>query len=408
MPSRAGGGFLTSLTLGTVGGVLVVLAAPMVLLAQGAPIARRLAIESKVLGETLHVRVALPQNYARAKQAYPVIYLLDGQVRAFFDVAVGASRYDLLGDVRDYAIPSHIVVSVEHKDRGADLGRNADTFMKYLTEELVPWVEKSYRASSQRILIGHSLGGRFALMASCRAPGRFPAIVAVSPGGGDSTAIRAITGCLKSDWASSRGVQRQIYVNSGERETRIDEGAKRLRDFLRDSAPPTVKWKYQEGPGLAHTETPFFGIPAGIKFIHDRLTWEMPTALADSVMKGTGDPSQLIARWYTDLGARVGYAVPVSAKWLDAAAIGHLARGERDAAEAAARRLVVQYPEDLAGYGRLADILLRKGDRSGARRVIEDALRLADRLEFFDETERALKKKVFQDALNQLNAGSGA
>jgi predicted alpha/beta superfamily hydrolase len=365
---------------------------------------RRLPIESKILSETRFVRIALPANYSIAKQKYPVIYLLDGQVQAFFDVTVAASRYDLIGDIRDFAIPPHIVVSVEHPDRGVDLGRNADTFMKYLTDELVPWVEKNYRASAQRVLIGHSLGGRFALMASCRAPGKFPSIVAVSPGGGDSAAYRNTIGCLKSDWAASRGVLRQVYINSGEREARIDEGAKRLRDFLRDSAPPNVKWKYDEGPGLAHTETPYFGIPAGIKFIHDRLTWEMPPALADSVMKGIADPSELLLQWYMKLNARVGYSVPTSAKWLDAAVIGQLARGDHNQAAATARWLVDQYPEDLTGYGRLADILLRRGDRSGARRVMEDALRIADKIEFFDETERALKKKVFQDALQKLAA----
>ena len=197
---------------------------------------------------------------------------------------------------------------------------------------------------------------------------------------------------------------RQVYMNSGEREARIDEGAKLLRDFLRDSAPPWVRWKYDAGPGLAHTETPYFGIPAGIKFIHDRTVWEMPYALADSVMQGKDDPAALVARWYSGLSARAGFTVPVSAKWLDAMVLGHGVRREREAAERAARRMIAEYPEDLNGYGRLADILIRAGDKSGGRRVIDDALRMADKLDFFDETERELKKKVFRDARDRLAA----
>jgi enterochelin esterase-like enzyme len=384
-------------------GVLLLALATHIAGAQGATV-RRVAVESKVLNETRNVRIALPANYTIAKQSYPVIYLLDGQVQAFFDVTVAASRYSLQGDFRDYAIPPHIVVSIESKDRGADLGRNAETFIRFMAEELVPYVAKNFRAGPLRILVGHSLGGRFALMASCRAPGFFPAVVSVSPGGGDSTAYRATTSCLRADWEASRDRMRHLLVSSGEREARIDEGAKRLRDFLRDSAPPNVRWKYLEGPGLAHTETPYFGIPAGIKFIHDRLAWEMPPALADSVLQGKDNPTALVARWYRTLAARMGFIVPVSAKWLDASVSGHLARGERENALQVARQLIEQYPEDLTGYGRLADILIRAQDNAGARTAIRDALRMADRLELFDETERALKKKVFQDALNTLEA----
>ncbi len=365
---------------------------------------KRYTVKSQALGRDKSIVVTLPVNYQFAKQKYPVIYVLDGQVRNFVDLAVAASAYDVLGDIRDFAIPPHIVVAVQHEDRGLDMGRSADAFAKYLTTELAPFIEKEFRASPQRILIGHSLGGRYALMASCRMPGFFPAIVAVSPGGGDSTAYRTTTDCLKRDWAASGGKLRQIYINSGEREQRIDEGAKRLATFLRDSTPPHVKWKYQEGPGLAHTETPYVGIPQGIKFIHDRLTWEMPAVRADSILQAKGDALAIANAWYSELSQRVGFAVPMSAKWLDAVTLAQLNQRDLISAARTAERMVREYPEDLIGYGRLADIKIRAGDRNGARRVLDDALKMADKLDFFDETERALKKKVFQDALNQLNA----
>jgi len=365
---------------------------------------RRATIQSKILGEERHIRVALPANYATARQRYPVVYLLDGHVRAFFELAVASTGYDLLGNVRDFAIPPQIVVAVEHPDRGADLGRNADAFMKYLTDEVAPYVEKNFRALPYRLLIGHSLGGRFALMASCRAPGFFQSVVAVSPGGGDSTAYRTITDCLRSDWSTNRGTLRQLFVSSGEREARIDEGAKRLRAFLRDSAPPTVRWQYLDGPGLAHTETPYLGIPAGIKFAWDRSVWEMPGARADSLVDAKGDPDEVLRAWYAELSARTGVAIPPSPQWLDLAAAAHQRRGDAAAAERTARRLVADYPEFLGGYARLADLLVAKRDIDGARRVLDDAVRALERLEFFDATERSLKRKVLVDALARLNA----
>ena len=45
--------------------------------------ARLLRIPSRILGEERSVHVALPSNYANARQRYQVTYLLDGHVRAF-------------------------------------------------------------------------------------------------------------------------------------------------------------------------------------------------------------------------------------------------------------------------------------------------------------------------------------
>lgn len=360
-------------------------------------------IQSKILNEDRRIRISLPANYNIARQKYPVVYLLDGHVKAFFDVTVGAVSYDLLGDIHDFAIPAQIVVAVEHKNRGVDLGSNGDTFMKFLTAELAPYIEKQFRAMPYRILIGHSLGGRYGLMASCRAPGFFASVVAVSPGGGDSTSYRAMTDCLKTDWRASKGLLRQVFVSSGEREQRIDEGAKRLRNFLRDSSAKTVRWHYLDGPGLAHTETPYVGIPAGIKFIWDRTVWEMAATRADSLLNAKGDADVLLSEWYGDLSARVGVTIPPSPKWLELASASQQRQGDDAAAERTARRLTVDYPEYLSGYGRLTDVLVMKRDYAGARKVLEEAIRICDRLDFFDETERALKRKVLTDGIARMN-----
>ena len=35
----------------------------------------------------------------------------------------------------------------------------ADEFLRFLSDELIPWVEGQYRTASFRVLVGHSLGG---------------------------------------------------------------------------------------------------------------------------------------------------------------------------------------------------------------------------------------------------------
>src|SRR6476661_9169833 len=141
---------------------------------------RVVRLASKILGEERVLHVNLPLNYGNARQRYQTVYVLDGQVRQFFDIAVAAASYDIVGDLHDYAMPPQIVVAVDHRDRGTDLGRNQELFTRFLVEEVVPYIDRSFRTLPYRTLIGHSLGGRFALMTFCRAPGVFPAVIAIS------------------------------------------------------------------------------------------------------------------------------------------------------------------------------------------------------------------------------------
>jgi len=382
----------------------VQLARLLLTLAIAAPLAaqtRTIRINSKVLGEERVVHVRLPPNYALAKQRYQVTYLLDGHVREFFDLTVAASEYDLTGDTHDFATPPQIVVGIDQRDRGTDLGSNQEAFTKFLITELVPFIDREYRTSGFRTLIGHSLGGRFALMTFCRAPGTFPAVIAISAAGSDSAGVNSVTNCLTSAFASSGATVRQLVLSAGDREPRLRANLDLLQAFLREQAPPTWRWTVIDGTGLGHTETPLATIPPGIRFIHDKSVWEMPASLADSITNGQLDPERSISSFYAGLSARVGSTVAPSLKWMLAAVRVHVRRRDSEA-EAAARRLIDAYPQDLEGYGILAELATARHDGAAARDALEDARRMLDRLEWHDVYERERKRKVIDNALASI------
>ena len=383
---------------------LVALAAGVVL-SSAAPVVaqtRVVRVSSKILGEERVVHVSLPPNYALAKQRYQVIYLLDGHVRQFFDLTVAAAEYDLTGDGHEYATPPQIVIGVDQRDRGADLGRNQELFTRFLVEELVPYVDREYRTTPYRTLIGHSLGGRFALMTFCRAPGVFPAVIAISAAGGDSTAADGVTRCLTEAFASGSGALRQLVFSAGEREARTLAGVQRLGDLLRARAPANWRWTVLGGPGLGHTATPLATIPPGIRFVHDASVWELPATTVDSITRGALDPDAGIAAFYARLSSRLGSPVSTSRRWLLAAAHAYLAQADPALAESAVRRVISAYPEDLEAYGMLSALALRRGDASAARRALDDAMHMLDRLEFFDVYDRERKRQVIRDALGSI------
>ena len=360
---------------------------------------RVVRLTSKILGEERILHVSLPLNYSVARQRYQVIYLLDGHVRQFFDLTLAAAGYDIIGDPHDYATPPQIVVGIDQRDRGTDLGRNQELFTRFLTEEVVPFIDREYRTIAYRTLIGHSLGGRFALMTFCRAPGVFPAVIAISAAGGDSTSADAVTRCLGSAFTTNGTTLRQLVLSAGDKEPRVLAGAQRLREFLRANAPAHWRWTVIDGVGLGHTETPMATIPPGIRFVHDKTVWEMPPALADSVSDGPADPERAVAAFYSSLSARVGATVSPSLKWMLATVRKHTRQGDADAAEEAARRLIAAYPEDLEGYGMLSDLALRRNDNAAAIRALTDARRVLDRLETHDVYERDRKRKLLESSI---------
>ncbi len=362
---------------------------------------RTVRIDSKILGDFRTLHISLPPNYRLAKQRYSVVYVLDGHVRPFFEMTVAAAGYDLLGDYHDYAMPPQIVVAIEHKDRGADLGRNAEQFTRFLVQELIPYIDREYRTVPYRTLIGHSLGGRFALQTFCRAPEPFPAIVAISAALPDSS-MTEVQGCMKRDFASGRSRIRQVVLSAGSRETRLMTSTQKMHAFLRDSAPTTWRTLLVDGDGLGHTDTPFATIPPALRFVFDRAVWEMPIAAADSMIERWGDPLARLERHRVALASRVGYTPAPSAKWLEFVAKTALARVDADGAVMAAKRLVELYPEEIIGFTLLADAYVQQRDYDGARRAINDALALLDRRETFDEGQREVQRTWLRSSLAGL------
>ena len=365
-----------------------------------APETRVVRIASKILGEERVVHVSLPPNYGAARRRYETTYLLDGHVRQFFDITVAAAGYDVVANSRDYATPPQIVVGVDQRDRGVDLGRNQELFTRFLVEELVPYIDREFRTNKYRTLIGHSLGGRFALMTFCRAPGVFASVIAISAAGGDSTSADAVTRCLTAAFTAQGTALRQLVLSAGDQEPRVLDGMERLRDFLRASAPAHWRWTTIEQKGLGHTDTPMATIPPGIRFIHDKSVWEMPPVLADSIEFGRiADPEGAVEAFYSALGARVGVPTAPSLKWMLASTRVLIQRSDTAAAERAIRRLLAAYPEDLEAYGMQSDFALRRGDTTAARQALNDALRMLGRLDFYDVYERERKRAFIERAL---------
>lgn len=138
-------------------------------------------IESKALEESRSIWVGLPENYDTTK-AYSVLYVLDAEDR--FDITYSLSK-ELFQN--QGAVPELIVVGIPNIDRihriadltftdskvtgsgkidtmgyfNSTMTGNGLSFLSFLEDEVVPFINARYATNDFNTLIGHSIGGYF-------------------------------------------------------------------------------------------------------------------------------------------------------------------------------------------------------------------------------------------------------
>ncbi|WP_048512281.1 alpha/beta hydrolase [Chryseobacterium sp. FH2] len=155
---------------------------------------------SKILNEKREILIHLPKNYndPGIKPAkYPVIYLLDAEINFEYY----APMTDFLSKQPYADIPEFIVIAIKNTDRTRDLtptksskkspvnpsqvlfenSGGSENFIKFIQEELKPFVNKTYRTANYSILVGHSFGGLFTVNTLLAHPDYFNAYVANDP-----------------------------------------------------------------------------------------------------------------------------------------------------------------------------------------------------------------------------------
>jgi S-formylglutathione hydrolase FrmB len=133
-----------------------------------------LTIDSPAMGKTLPVRVLLPKHYSRhPKRRFPVLYLLQG-------VSDNYTAWTRETDVERLAARSDFLVVMPDGGRAGyysdwwDYDRpDAPRWETFHIDEVLPLIERRYRATTSRAVIGLSEGGLGALNYAARHPGLF-------------------------------------------------------------------------------------------------------------------------------------------------------------------------------------------------------------------------------------------
>jgi hypothetical protein len=256
------------------------------------PHVESIRIRSDILDAERTVWVSTPPTYQHSGVAYPVLYLLDGETH--LPHAMGLLQFTSLY----LRTPEMIVVAIPHPNRSQDLipaldtSRSADgqiavqspRFLRFLTDELRPFIDNHYRTQPFTLLAGHSLGGLFAVSAFVDAAATFNAVLAISPSlyWNDHEVLNRARETLPR----TNGHTRFLYVAMAEAEPpRIAESTRELVAALEENASPELWWQFDEFPNDNHLTVPYEALHRGLRAIFS--DWTLPPTGLTSRMAQT-------------------------------------------------------------------------------------------------------------------------
>ncbi len=228
------------------------------------------SVQSEALGERREVNVWTPPGYsADPARRWPVLYMPDGGIDEDFPHVVNTVN----SLIASGAIRATIVVGIPNTQRRRDLtgptrvkadsdiarhvGESAE-FRRFIAAELIPEVEKRYRTTNERAIIGESLAGLFVLETMFTQPDLFTHYVALDPSLLWNN--EALVDSVGPRLSRMDGAPRSLYLATADYAPTVAAAA-RIAALLRTSAPTGLRWVYVQRPDLTHA-TIFLGVQA--------------------------------------------------------------------------------------------------------------------------------------------------
>lgn len=238
-------------------------------------------------GRSYQLHIHLPASFARdAQRRYPVLYTTDG----YWDFTTFINAYN--SKVADKVVPEFIIVGLGYAGENPDYDTlrrwdlppvklpqpgdtgHANKFLTTLEKDIIPLVERDYRADpAHRVLAGSSLGGLFVLYAMYTKPALFDGYIAASP---------AVN--VDNDWiirqakafaATGKAIKARLYVTGAELEwPAYLAGIKRYQALLPELNHPGLVFQNRIIDGERHSGTKPESYARGIKFVFEPLAPE--------------------------------------------------------------------------------------------------------------------------------------
>lgn len=353
-------------------------------------IGQKITLRSEVLNETRDVWVYLPPNYADKyfqAQQFPVLYVLDGDLH--FHSLSGVIQILGAGINQTFAIPEMIIVAIPNTNRVRDLipthskigvdgkeydyyqqSGGTDNFLKFLTNELAPRIDSTYRTIPYRILIGQSFGGIAVIHALLKAPDFFNAYVAIDPSLWWDNQILVKQAREQLSRADMRG--KCLFLAQANflpkwSATRVPfEAIKEFAGLLKANSGSGLRWMYKFYPDDDHSSVALPGEYDALRFIFEKYKVNY---------NNTSTADQLKLQ-YQALSKDLGFVFLPPERVTQTLGSIYLSLSQYEIAHAFFQMNLENYPNSSSAYANMGQYWKIVGDRKKALHYYEESVRI--------------------------------
>lgn len=378
------------------------------------------SLYSKTLNESRKIYIQLPDSYnPEENKKYPVVFILDGEI--FLPTLVDVHYYYSGG-----FMPEMVLVGIaNNKNRLRDLTTStittnygvpfndengkADSFSKFIENELIPYIENKYPVTNYRTLIGHSYGGLFTIYSLLKQPHLFANYLAIDPSldWDDQKLLKEAQGLLATQKYENKSLFKSLsgQLNMQDSKVTIDNVMQDTTEFtsfarsniafsnvVRQNAKNglTFEWKFY--PRDLHGTIPFPSIMDGLISLFEWYQWEN-TDKFNSPYTPKEELLGIIKFREKKLKDHFGYAEPpYPEEILNMSGYMNMDMEQLEKAKMYFELAIEYYPESANAFDSMAHYYEAQGDFTNAIKYVTKAFEL-DGNDFYRKRIEELKRK---------------
>jgi predicted alpha/beta superfamily hydrolase len=332
-----------------------------------------ISIHSNILNEDRRIYIYDPsvnngnQTVFAQNREFPVLYLLDAETH----MAVLSAQAKFLTASQNLSSMIIVGIATVNYARTRDLtptnvdkGGGAETFIRFIRDEVMPYVKAHYQTVPFTVLSGHSIGGLFTGYCLVNHPEMFNAYIAISP---SFWWDKEYTVGLLANKISKDGYRnRQFFFSDAGEGGRLHKAAIDFDSVLMQKNFPGLTYKYVHYEGETHTSEVPKSFHDGIRYIFKQFALQ------------PGDTTtQQIREYYQELSARYGYQILPPEYAVNDLAYGVLfGKKQTDIAIELFKLNTIYYPDSFNAFDSLGDAYSQKGDKKNAIESYSKAIEL--------------------------------
>lgn len=346
-------------------------------------------IHSTILNEDRKIYVY--NTDINLSQSLPVLYIMDGEmisvVAGIVDflskanllppmIVVGIGNYEY-DRVRDLS-PTHSLLNMDGTTDSINFKTSGggEKFLKFIKDELIPFVEKNYNPSPNKIFFGHSFGGLMTSYCLLNHPEMFNSYIAVSPAlWWDKEFIFKNSDIL---FKNKDFKNKTIFFSDGNEGAEFHKGVIKLQSLLQQKKITGLRYKYIPYPEETHNSEVVKATQDGLNFVFEN--WK--PAKSDTTV-------ELVSKFFEKRWEQNGFQELPPEQIINDMGYKFLnAPNKLDEAIKFFELNTKNYPTSFNAFDSLGDGYAAKGDKEKAIAAYKKAIAINPKVE---ETQKKLK-----------------